>query len=464
MNQTQLLIERSAKKDCQWHRIKGGYRLSKEARFGDIPAHWIELPLKRVSKTYAGGTPDRDNPHFWEEGEIPWINSGAVNQRNITTPSALITEEGFRRSSAKWVPCESLVIALAGQGKTKAMVAQLKIATTCNQSLAAICPNESILPRYLFWLLQSQYEMIRGMAGDEQRDGLNLTHIGSIPILRPPLDEQWAIAWFLDRETAEIDRLTEAKAKAVHLVETQRNLQIARIVNLGLNRCCQLKNSESKYWKEVPSHWQMKEVRYLTPDDRRIMYGIVLPGPNVDDGVFIVKGGNCEPGRLKPEFLARTTYEIESGYARSRLKAGDIVYAIRGSMGAAEIVPEALEGANLTQDAARISPRQDIHNRWVLHAVRTPQFFGKLEAGATGATIRGINIRDLKRTCLPIPPLNEQREIAAEADAITLRHDCLMKGITDGIKLLEEYRSALISAAVTGQIDVRKYRREAPCQ
>ena len=142
------------------------------------------------------------------------------------------------------------------------------------------------------------------------------------------------------------------------------------------------------------------------------MYGIVLPGPNVEDGVPIVKGGNCEPGKLKIDLLCKTTHEIESHYVRSRLRAGDIVYAIRGSIGAADIVSADVDGANLTQDAARISPRDGVNGVWLLYAVRSRPFFGKLEAGALGATVQGINIRDLKRAVLPVPPRETQELIA----------------------------------------------------
>jgi type I restriction enzyme S subunit len=188
------------------------------------------------------------------------------------------------------------------------------------------------------------------------------------------------------------------------------------------------------------------------------MYGIVLPGPHVDDGVPIVKGGNCEPGKLKLELLSRTSREIESGYERSRLREGDIVYAIRGSIGSAQIVPASVDGANITQDAARIAPKPGVNVRWLLYAVQSAPFFAKLEAGALGATIKGINIRDLKRADIPELEPREQAQIADYLDEQTQRFDSLIGRIGDGIERLQEYRTALISAAVTGQIDVREDR------
>jgi type I restriction enzyme S subunit len=175
------------------------YKESGVAWLGVVPEHWEAVSLKWVSQRYAGGTPDKSNDAYWEEGDIPWLNSGSVNDGYIIEPSAFITKEGFANSSAKWIPEKSLVMALAGQGKTKGMVAQLGIRTTCNQSMAAIIPEPNVYPRYLYWWLVSNYQNIRNMAGGEQRDGLNLVMIGSIPCPLLPDKEQTAIADFLDR-------------------------------------------------------------------------------------------------------------------------------------------------------------------------------------------------------------------------------------------------------------------------
>jgi type I restriction enzyme S subunit len=126
------------------------YRPSGIKWLADVPVHWNIVSLRWVCKRYAGGTPDKTNDSFWEDGIIPWINSGAVNQMLIAKPSAYITQEAYARSSAKWVPAGALVMALAGQGKTKGMVAQLRIKTTCNQSMAAIVPDGRVKARFLF--------------------------------------------------------------------------------------------------------------------------------------------------------------------------------------------------------------------------------------------------------------------------------------------------------------------------
>ena len=106
-------------------------------------------------------------------------------------------------------------------------------------------------------------------------------------------------------------------------------------------------------------------------------------------GVPIMKGGDVVATRLKLDALSKTTFEIESRYVRSRLQGGDLVYAIRGSIGAVEIVPDELEGANLTQDAARVAYTKATDGCWLLYALRSKVVFGQLEARAVGATIKG---------------------------------------------------------------------------
>jgi len=235
----------------------------------------------------------------------------------------------------------------------------------------------------------------------------------------------------------------------------KRRALIARAVTKGLDPNVSMKDSGVEWLGEIPAHWELKRLWHLTPSNRRIMYGIVLPGPNVDDGVPIVKGGDVSSERLRVDRLNRTTREIEAGYVRSRLQGGDLVFAIRGSIGEVAMVPDELEGANLTQDAARIAYTTETHGLLLLYALQSAAVFAQLEAGALGATIRGINIRDLKRASVAVPPLTEQRAIAAFLDRETGKIDALVAKVREAIDYLNELRTALISAAVTGKIDVR---------
>ncbi len=327
-----------------------------------------------------------------------------------------------------------------------------------NQHIALTRPLVKVIePRWLAYCLLSRvgkYQFAMDLYGGT-KDGLGLDDVRNLGIILPPPDEQRVVIRWLDRVTAKLNTLIAKKQRLIELLQEKRTALISHAVTNGLDPGVPTKESGPSGLPAVPAHWEIKPLKYLTPDNRQIMYGIILPGPNVENGVPIVKGGDVAPGRLSLHRLNRTTHEIESNYVKSRLRGGDIVYAIRGSIGMAEIVPPELENSNLTQDAARVSPRPCVDNRWLLYALKSRPVFSQLDAKATGAAIRGINICDLKRALVPVPPRTEQYSISAHLDHETVEFDDLIERVQLGIVQLREYRTALISAAVTGKIDVR---------
>jgi type I restriction enzyme, S subunit len=311
-------------------------------------------------------------------------------------------------------------------------------------------------PEFLSYFLSSKlyWDWIENAFIQATIQNVSAEKYADVPIPLPDISIQDAIVSFLDLETVKIDSLISKQSDFLARLDEHRQAMVSHAVTNGLNPLAPMQKSDVPTFPRIPAHWTVKPLMRLTPDDRQIMYGIVLPGPDVADGVPIVKGGDVKPGGLTLARLKRTTREIESGYVRSRLQAGDLVYAIRGTIGEVEEVPVEIEGANLTQDAARVAPRRDICGRWLMHTLRSPVIFGQLEAGSLGAAVQGINIRDLKHVKVPVPPLSEQLAIASHLDNLLAR---LSSTATLGIALidrLKERRSALITAAVTGQIDV----------
>ena len=194
----------------------------------NIPYHWGKTPMRWSTKIFSGGTPSKNKEEYWENGTIPWLNSGSVNQKKITTPSAYITKKGYLYSSAKWIPRNSLVIALAGQGKTKGMVAIVDIDTTCNQSMGAIIPNKNkFITTYLYYWLLINYQNIRNLSGGDLRDGLNLELIADIECPMPPLEEQEKICSFIEKEIFIINQLNDKTNQVIDLQKEHRTALIS---------------------------------------------------------------------------------------------------------------------------------------------------------------------------------------------------------------------------------------------
>lgn len=296
-------------------------------------------------------------------------------------------------------------------------------------------------PKFLFWFLRSRpaHDHFTVSAQGITRFALGYADLGSVPIPIPPLDEQQATAGFLDDAVAKIDALVETKRRLQVVLRKERDAFLT-----------------SKLWPELPpADWSMKSLMRLTQPNRPIMYGIVLPGPNVAEGVPLIKGGDVSNHRLSVGLLNKTSFEIEAPFARARLKGGDIVLTIRGGYGDAALVPDELTGANITQDIARIAPGPSVSGRWLLRVLQSQPLVQKINNEALGAAVQGVNIRDVKRYQVPVPPLAEQERLVSEIEERLSTFAKLDKQLRGAEQRLEEYRASLITHAVTGQIDNR---------
>jgi type I restriction enzyme S subunit len=217
------------------------------------------------------------------------------------------------------------------------------------------------------------------------------------------------------------------------------------------------KASGVEWLGEVPEHWEVRRLKQLIDPARQITYGIVQAGPHVSNGVPYVRPADMtdEAGLVDFENIQRTSPEIAAGYRRSEVRTGDLICSIGPSFGKVMIAPPDLEGGNLTQGTARIAVGKGDVTRFVFWVLRSPPSNAQWESAVGGATFRALNLGPLAETVLPHPPFAEQRAIAAFLDRETETIDTLVAQAESAIALLTERRSALISAAVTGQIDVR---------
>lgn len=169
-------------------------------------------------KVIAGATPKSGVAEYWENGTIPWMSSGEVNKGTIFQTDKLITEAAYNSSSTRMVPAGAVVIALAGQGKTRGTVARTRIELCTNQSLASITVAESMDSDFLFHFLRTQYRQLREVSsGDGTRGGLNLQMIRTYEVPVPPIEVQREVVHILDQFTsleAELETKLEAELDA----------------------------------------------------------------------------------------------------------------------------------------------------------------------------------------------------------------------------------------------------------
>lgn len=178
--------------------------------------------LGEVAECLAGATPRTSNSSYWENGTIPWMSSGEVNKGFVYDTEKKITQEGYDSCSTKVVPIDTVVIALAGQGKTRGTVAITKVELCTNQSLCSIVSNDDINSHYLYYYLKGQYQKLRDISsGEGTRGGLNLKMIRDFRIPVPSLEIQSRIVQILDNFDMVCNNLNIGLPKEIDLRQKQ---------------------------------------------------------------------------------------------------------------------------------------------------------------------------------------------------------------------------------------------------
>lgn len=157
-----------------------------------IKPEWEMVELGELCNMMTGGTPTSTIKEYYEGGDIRWLVSGDIHQGEIYECEGRITKKGMDSANTKFLPLNSVLIALNGQGKTRGTVAILRVNATCNQSLISIFPKDGVklLPEFLCYQMQSMYQAIRNLTGDKERSGLNMPLLRSIKVCNPIIEEQ----------------------------------------------------------------------------------------------------------------------------------------------------------------------------------------------------------------------------------------------------------------------------------
>jgi len=179
----------------------------KATEIGMMPENWMVEPLGAHHSVVSGGTPSRANPAYWQGGNVPWVKTGEIDYRIITETEEHITQAGLNDSAAKLLSPGTLMLAMYGQGVTRARVALLGIEAACNQACAAVRPtDDAVDSKYLYHYMTYRYEAIRQMAHGGQQQNLNLNIVGNLLVaFSLDVSEQREITAILDAIDRKID-------------------------------------------------------------------------------------------------------------------------------------------------------------------------------------------------------------------------------------------------------------------
>ncbi|MFP5389454.1 MAG: hypothetical protein ACLGG5_09170 [Thermoleophilia bacterium] len=272
---------------------------------------------------------------------------------------------------------------------------------------------------------QGRAEML-GVAGLRRVPG---RVVGELRVSTESIEHREKIVAFLDKRLARLGLLRQRLADLVPLARETRMALIEEAFG------------SSAPGPRVPLWSAVDEAR-------PIMYGIVLPGAHVPTGVPLIKAGDVQRGHLSVDELDRTDAAIDKKHVRSRLQKGDVLLTIRGHVGDSAVVPPELEGANITQDTARIAPRRGVSASWLRLVLQAPSVQQRLVALTVGASIKGINIRDLKKVQVPMPPIDDQNGMVRAVEPRLQRLNRLIERAARMQELAVVYRDSLITERI----------------
>ncbi len=278
--------------------------------------------------------------------------------------------------------------------------------------------------------------------------------ITNMPMTLPSACEQADVIHFLDRETAKIDALITEQQRLIELLEEKRQAVISHAVTKGLNPNAPMKDSGVEWLGEVPEHWEIKALKHIT---KQVSVGVVVePSKYYDDEgtVPALRSLNIKDGRVVMADCVYITTDSNELLSKSRLSAGDLVIVRTGQPGTCAVIPEELDGCNCIDLIFMRSPATG-SSLFLRQYLSSDAALIQYSAGSEGAIQQHFNVKTAASLIIPWPPKKEQHEIADWLQEEASELGRLTAYASKSVELLQERRSALISAAVTGQIDVR---------
>lgn len=429
---------------------------------GEVPEHWEVLSLKRISPLQTVGIVVNPSEYIAEEG-LPFIYGGDITEGRINLISCrrISPEDSLRNGKTRLYAGDLLTVRVGAPGITAVVPSECEGGNCASVMLVRRGDFNSDWLCYVMnsRVVRYQVEIVQYGAAQEQ---FNINHAVEFLIPKPNRHEQDVIAAFLNHETAKIDALVAEQEKLITLLQEKRQVVISHAVTKGLNPNAPMKDSGVEWLGEVPEHWEVRALRRVIAaieqgwspecyareaEDQE--WGVLKAGC-LNGGVFRPSENKALPPELSPE----VAYEV---------RVGDVLMSrASGSpelVGSTALVQATRERIMLSDKIFRLKLNESIDAAFFVAALNSRPLRVQIENALSGGNGMANNLpqSSLLTFVMAVPPRAEQAMITVLLEQETAKLDALITKARTAITLLQERRTALISAAVTGQIDVRNW-------
>ncbi|SEQ08482.1 restriction endonuclease subunit S [Nitrosomonas ureae] len=324
--------------------------------------------------------------------------------------------------------------------------------------------NENASPDYMHYLLRTDIYVdhfkTRSTGVIDSRLRLYPDSFSDVSILLPSINEQEKIANFLDHETAKIDTLIEKQQQLIKLLKEKRQAVISHAVTKGLNPTAKMRDSGVEWLGKVPEHWEVSRVGFYA---NKIGSGKTPKGGSEiyqDEGILFLRSQNIYDDGLKvsESECVFISIEIHEDMINTSVQSGDVLLNITGgSIGRTCLVPDEFVEANVNQHVCILRFAATL-NEYLSYVMKADMIKEQIESCQTGSNREGLNFEQIAKLIVCIPPEGERIEVLNHLKSSIKKYDQLESNARQAIGLMQERRTALISAAVTGKIDVRDWQ------
>ncbi|MBF4167040.1 restriction endonuclease subunit S [Enterobacter hormaechei] len=420
---------------------------------GVIPKGWTISKVKYLAPFQVGWTPPTKNDANFI-GDNLWVNISDLKDKFISSTAKCISDKAAKEASMDITPRGSLLYSF------KLSVGAVSFAGCdlyTNEAIASFLDQAQLPLSYLYYALPI-FIIENASTNIYGAKILNQELIKNSFLLAPSHSEAKKVAQFLDHETAKIDNLIEKQQQLIELLKEKRQAVISHAVNKGLNPYVPMKDSGVEWLGEVPEHWIIAQLKFNTLEMQTGPFGSQLHAEDyVIDGIPLINPAHMNAGMIIPDPKVTVDEATQERLGRHKLSEGEIIFSRRGELGRCAVVKKNNEGWLCGTGSLKAKLTKKIIPDYAYTLISSEGVVSELTLESKGSTMANLNTETLGRIRLPVPPISEQEAILDYIKIISDKYDYLIRSADTAIRLMQERRTALISAAVTGKIDVRDW-------
>ena len=407
---------------------------------GEIPSHWTIMPLKYSGRFCKGKLPSNTNDNCLGKPII------GASEMNGNMPSVYSEDNSVPQ-------CTQNDILFLWDGANAGLVSSFHDGIVASTVTKFTCDNSNIVSTYLYYLEKNYQRYYKERVGGTTIPHMNSQYIASCPLLIPSIQEQQAIADYLDTATTKIDEAIAQQQKMIDLLNERKQIIINNAVTKGLNPDAPMKDSGVEWIGEIPEHWEVMKLKHVTS---KIGSGSTPRGGAEvyqDSGIMFLRSQNVYNDGLKLDDVAHIVDGVHQKMKGTQVKYNDILYNITGGSIGRCCCYDREDEANVNQHVSIVRPK-GIIAKYLMYNLQSDNAQRQLRETLKGGNREGLAAVTFKEFLILTCPKEEQNQIVSHIERMFVNIDRAISNATKQISLLQERKQIIINDVVTGKVKV----------